>query len=217
MAKKTLDDVLFYGLAANMDEYQRAFMDAMLTKQAVFVNAPAGTGKTTLAVAAAKYLMESGKVSGLIYTFAPVEEGAMGFRPGSQAEKEAEYLFPLRDALAEIGDNPDKALDEKFGWVKARSHTFMRGTNIERKFLLIDEAQNMTVAQLRKVYTRCHDDTVVVTIGHAGQVDIKRSQSGFERYIEHFRDEPYVAVCSLERNYRGQFANHADQLREGVA
>lgn len=197
-----------------MDDGQRAFFDSLLSKQLTFCNAASGTGKTTLAVGAAKYLMETGRVSGLIYTFAPVEEGAMGFRPGTQSEKEAEYLFPLRDALAEIGDNPDKALDEKFGWVKARSHTFMRGTNIEKKFLIIDEAQNWTVAQIRKTLTRCHDDTIVACIGHTGQIDIRPALSGFSRYSAHFQDESYVAVCTLEKNYRGELANYADRLQD---
>lgn len=209
---KRKDDTLYYGLAEKMDSEQRAFFNAMLTSQAVFCNAAAGSGKTTLAVAAAKYLTETGKVNGLVYIFAPVEEGMMGYRPGTQEEKEHAYTFPLREALVEVGDIPDKAMSEQFGWVKARSHTFMRGTNLSKKFILLDETQNFTLSELRKIYTRVHDDCVIVSVGHTGQIDIKPSLSGFGRYIEHYRNEPYSSVCTLSKNYRGVFAQHADQL-----
>lgn len=215
MAKqKQSHDPLYYGLAEKMDAEQRHYFDALLSPDniAVFCNASAGTGKTTLAVGAAKYLYETGKVGGLVYVFAPVEESVMGFRPGSQEEKEHAYTFPLRDALAEVGDDPDKATDEKYGWVKVRSHTFMRGTNLENKFVLLDEVQNFTIPQLRKVFTRIHDNCKVAAIGHTGQTDIKEALSGFTPYIEHFRSEPYATVCTLSHNHRGQFANHADKL-----
>lgn len=211
-SSKKSEEPLFYGLAEKMDREQRAFFDAMLTSRAVFCNAPAGSGKTTLAVAAAKYLTERGDVNGLVYIFSPVEETVMGYRPGTQEEKEFAYTFPLRDALVEIGDIPEKAMDDKTGWVKARSHTFMRGTNISNKFVIVEEAQNFTVSELRKVYSRIHDDCRIVSIGHSGQIDIKKTQSGFVKYIEHFKDQPYVQVCSLSKNYRGEFANHADKL-----
>ena len=112
------------------------------------VNARSGTGKTTLAVGSAKII---GKP--LVYVFSPVEEGKMGFRPGTQQEKEAEYCQPLKDALLEINENPSQVIfDEsnidqlKAGhvWVYPKSHVFARGTNIKDSTVIIEESQNLS-------------------------------------------------------------------------
>jgi predicted ribonuclease YlaK len=78
---------------------------------------------------------------------------------------------------------------------------------------VIDEAQNFTVSELRKILTRIHDNCKVIVIGHDGQCDLKNPQlSGFTRYIEHFREESYVGVVKLSKNFRGRLANKADEL-----
>lgn len=215
------NDHMFFGLAETMTEEQRDYVNAMLSnkKRLIFVNAKSGTGKTTLAVmAAAVREME------LLYVFSPVEEGAMGFRPGTQEEKEAAYLQPLYDALYEMGEEPMRAVvsdsrpeNTKKGtaWVQAISHIFMRGSNRSNKFIIIDEAQNYTLRELKKVLTRIHDDCIVVVIGHDKQCDLKnKNKSGFTRYIKHFENEPYVAVCNLTKNFRGELAQKADELEE---
>src|SRR5690625_7673309 len=98
-------------------------------------------------------------------------------------------------------------------WIKAMSHVFMRGTNIKDSTLIIDEAQNMTRGDLKKVLTRVHDMTKVIMIGHTGQNDLTGSSvSGFEPYLEHFRDEPYAKVVELSKNFRGKLATKADEL-----
>lgn len=96
---------LLYGYAPKLTEEQRRYVDSIFDNQLTIVNAKAGTGKTTLAVACAAVI---GKP--LTYIFAPVAERTMGFRPGSQSEKEAEYVEPLKDALLEIGENPSKVI-----------------------------------------------------------------------------------------------------------
>lgn len=199
-----------------MTEEQRIYVDAIFDKQLVIVNAKAGTGKTTLAVACAAVI---GKP--LIYTFAPVEERSLGFTPGTQEEKESKYITPLLDALAEIREdarlalyregNPDFMNDQT--WIKAMSHVFMRGTNIKESTLIIDEAANMTRGDLKKVLTRVHDSTKVIMIGHTEQCDLPDpSKSGFAPYIEHYRDEPYAKVVELTKNFRGKLAQKADEL-----
>lgn len=219
-------DSLFFGLGPKLTEEQKHYVDSIFDKQIVFVNAPAGTGKTTLAVACAKLLETD-----LFYTFSPVEEDKMGFRPGNQEEKNQAYLGPLYDALEEIGEDPLKSIyseelarDPRYKrqisdlikegsiWVYAEPHTFLRGRNM-RKTIIIDEAQNFTVSELKKVLTRVHDPYKVIVIGHSGQCDLPDpSQSGFTEYIEHFRNEPYAAVCTLTKNFRGIVAQHADKL-----
>lgn len=205
---------LFYGL--ELTEEQRSYVDSIFDNQLTIVNARSGTGKTTLAVGASLIL---GKP--LIYTFSPVEEGSIGHTPGTVEEKERKYIQPLLDALHEIGEDPRFALksennpdmiNEK-AWVDAKSHTFLRGSNIKNSVVIIDESQNLTRGELKKILTRCHDSSKVIMIGHDKQCDLKNpSKSGFVPYMEHFRNEPYAKVCKLTKNFRGELANHADRL-----
>jgi predicted ribonuclease YlaK len=214
---------LLFGFANKLTNEQRVYVDAIFDNQMIAVDAKAGTGKTTLAVAASR-VMEAE----LVYIFSPVEEGKMGFRPGTQEDKELAYIQPLVDALLEINENPAQVIcseenidNLKNGnvWVFPKSHIFARGTNLkgtsERpKVIIIDEAQNFTKSELKKVLTRIHDAfTTVILIGHDGQIDLENPRdSGFRRVIDHFKDEPYVAICQLTINFRGKLAQKADDL-----
>lgn len=210
-------DSMFFGFADKLTDEQRIYVNSIFDRQLTLVNARSGTGKTTLAVAAAKLL---GKP--LVYVFSPVEEGRMGFRPGNQREKEAAYITPLTDALYEIGEDPAKVIfdpenveAQKRGtvWCYPMSHVFARGTNIKGKTVIIGESQNFTRGELKKLLTRIHDDCTVILEGHTEQCDLQNvSKSGFAPYIEHFRSEPYAQVCELTVNFRGQLAQHADTL-----
>lgn len=206
---------LFFGL--QLTEEQREYVDSIFDNQLTIVNAKAGTGKTTLAVGAAHIL---GKP--LVYTFSPVEEGSIGYTPGTVEEKERKYITPLLDALTEIGvdsrfaikseNNPDVINDR--AWIEAKSHTFLRGSNIKDSVVIIEEAQNLTRGELKKVLTRVHETTKVVMIGHDGQIDLKKPEkSGFIPYLNLFKDEPYAKVCTLSKNFRGQLAQKADELK----
>ncbi|MBA9027552.1 PhoH family protein [Peribacillus huizhouensis] len=207
---------MLFGFESKLTDEQRAYVDSIFDNQLTIVNAKSGTGKTTLAVACAKLI---GKP--LIYTFSPVEEGAMGYTPGSVEEKESKYIQPLLDALVEIREDPRFAIKSEKNpdiinegaWITAKSHTFVRGTNIKESTLIIDESQNMTKGELKKLLTRVHDSTTVIMIGHDKQIDLKDpKKSGFAPYIEHFRDEPYANVLRLSINFRGKLAQHADEL-----
>lgn len=209
-------DSLFFGYGPKLTEEQRVYVDSIFDNKVTIVNAKAGTGKTTLAVAAAKML---GKP--LYYTFGTVEEDVLGFTPGDVEEKEAKYITPLIDALQEIREDPRLAIRRESNpdfinaeaWVTAKSHVFMRGTNIKGATLIIDESQNMTRGELKKVLTRVHSDVTVIMIGHDGQNDLDDPhKSGFVPYLEHFRDEPYAQVCELTVNFRGEISQHADKL-----
>ena len=207
---------MLYGFADKLTVEQREYVDSIFDNQMTIVNAKSGTGKTTLAVACSRIIDKP-----IIYTFAPVEERALGYTPGTQEEKESKYITPLIDALEEIGedsrmliyreDNPD--FMNKGTSIRTMSHVFMRGINIKDSTLSIDEAQNMTRGDLKKILTRVHSTTKVIMIGHTEQCDLpNKSKSGFAPYIEHFRDEPYVKVVELTHNFRGQLAQKADEL-----
>lgn len=194
-------------------------LDSIERYRMTIVNARSGTGKTTVAVGAAKLL---GKP--LLYTFNPCEEDKLGFTPGEVEEKEAKYLIPLKDALKVIREDFDTAVfREKYGdsksffnqksWIEAKSHIFARGTNHSNKTIIIDEAQNWTRHDLKKMLSRIHDDCKVIVIGHIGQIDLPDpSLSGFERVIEHFGSKHYCNVVELTKNFRGELSLDADDL-----
>lgn len=209
-------DHLFFGF--NLTDEQREYVDAIIDYQMVFVNSVSGSGKTTLATACAKLLERE-----LVYIFSPVEEKKLGHTPGTVEDKESKYITPLLDALLEIGEIPERVIayednieNIKNGnaWVKPMSHVFARGINIKgNKLVIIDECQNFTRGDLKKILTRIHDDVKVVVIGHDGQCDLDNpSKSGFIPYLEHYKSEDYVKVCELTRNFRGRLSTHADLL-----
>lgn len=220
--KRTLhEDVLLHGLRPTMTDEQEAMVESIFNTRLTAVNAAAGTGKTTMAVAAAMYLYEEfGQRA--VYLFGTPQERTMGFRPGDTADKELEYLAPLIDALQECGVQDPLNVIQRSGdfigtsrtWIEARSHTFLRGTNLKGKTVIIEETQNMTRGELKKVLTRISDDCNVVMIGHDGQIDLpKASTSGFVPYIKHFRGQPYFNELELTHNFRGELAQHADEMR----
>lgn len=210
-------DNLLFGFEPKLTNEQRAYVDSIFDNQLTIVNAKSGSGKTTLAVACANII---GKP--LVYIFAPVEEKKIGYRPGNQPEKEKEYLTPLKDALLEIGETPEKviyneenveALKAGHVWVYPMSHTFARGINLKDKTIIIAESQNFTKGDLKKILTRIHDNCTVIVEGHDGQCDLPdASKSGFVPYIEHFKGEEYCNVVQLSVNFRGKLAQHADNL-----
>ena len=214
---------MFYNMI--LDEEQVAFVEAIKNqeKTIVFCDAPAGTGKTTLAMGAANILVQDrrNELDGIVYIVSPYGEQKQGYLPGSITEKSEVYYEPAYQAMMEVGMNPNvdvcnESMTSKKrgeGFVKMLTHTYLRGTNLQNKVVILDESQNYTVAELKKVLTRCHDSCKVIVIGHTGQIDI-RGGSGFARYREHFRDHEKCAVCKLTTNHRGWLSTFADELEE---
>lgn len=217
MAKKKSDDI-FYGF--NLNEDQEKFKEAIMSDEynVVLVDATAGSGKTLIAVACANILCKTGKYDSAIYTFNTVEEGSLGYRPGGTSDKEADYLGPLYDALVKINEPPRQAISsdvsEKNGtaWITARSATFMRGINFEKKVIIIDECQNMSVPIIKRIISRCHDNCKVIILGCQAQTDIPISKSGFKQLIEHMDGFKKYIKCELPISYRGELAMHIDKL-----
>ena len=213
----------FYGMI--LDEEQAAFVKAIkdMDKTIVFCDAPAGTGKTTLAMGAANILVQDkrNELEGIVYIVSPYGEQKQGYLPGSITEKSEVYYEPAYQAMVEVGMNinscvySESMISKKKGeaFVKMLTHTYLRGTNLQNKVVILDESQNYTVAELKKVLTRCHDSCKVILIGHTGQIDI-RSGSGFDRYLEHFEGQEKCAVCKLTTNHRGWLSTYADELED---
>lgn len=210
-------DTQFYGMAETLTEEQKAVLDAIEDERTlvVVIDAKNGTGKTLLAVAMAHL-----RQKGLPYVFNPTEEDEMGFRPGNQQEKEEEYVAPLKDAMVKIGQNPDRYLKDddnpsqsKEAWATAKSHTFVRGTNTEDTTVLIEEGQNWTLKNFKKMITRVHDNCKLIIIEDINQCDLPDpSMSGFPRVVDFYRTKPYAKVLTLTKNFRGIIARDADDL-----
>ena len=227
--KKSLPDVLddrpFFGL--ELDEEQLAYRDAMWSKDKliVFCNAVSGTGKTTLAVMTAELLVESGRYNGIVYITAPVQEERIGFLPGTAQEKTLVYCEPFYEAAIKANINiytaikqeqQSDAMASKFGlaYIDLRSHNYLRGITFDNKVIIIDEAQNFYLDELKKTLTRVTDNCKTIVIGHTGQCDLlkKRENAGFDKAIELFREKPFASVNNLTHNYRGIVSSTADEL-----
>lgn len=209
---------LFCGITCNED--QEKFKQAILDdkNQVIIADATAGAGKTLIAVACAKQLVSYGDYDKMIYIFPTVEETSLGYRPGTTAEKEADYLEPLYDALLKINENPQRVISsdvtEKNGtaWVIARSATFMRGINFENKVIIVDECQNLSIPIIKRVLSRPRDNCKVIVLGCQAQTDVPLSKSGFKELIDHMRDYEGCVKCELPISYRGRLAMHIDKL-----
>lgn len=215
----TLKDHPFYGLT--LDIQQEQFRDAVWNpdKLIVFCNAKAGTGKTLIATATANLLYSYGFYDGIAYIAAPTQEQKQGYLKGTLEEKSEPYFEPFYQALQKIGVNRNTAfygnpVNEKYqtAYIECMTHTFQRGTNLEHKVVIIDEAQNFYLDELKKVLTRVHDNCKVVVIGHDGQNDLlsKPERSGFIPYLRWFSGDSRTEICELTQNYRGWISQHAD-------
>lgn len=222
-APNTINDRPFYGF--NLDEDQIKFVNAILNPDntIVFCNARAGTGKTTLAMGTANILVQHGKYDGIVYICSSYGEHKQGFLPGSITEKSEVYFEPAYQAMIECDMNPnvcvdnDSMVNQKYGeaYVTLLTHTFLRGTNLKHKVIILDEAQNYTVSDLKKTLTRCSDDCKVIVIGHDKQCDLKdKNTTGFIKYIDHFNGHANCEICALTINHRGWLSQFADELEE---
>jgi phosphate starvation-inducible protein PhoH len=217
---ETLKDSLFYGL--QLDEKQTEFRDAIWNpdKKIIFVNASAGSGKTLIAFATANLLYQYGLYDGIIYVVSPYGEAKQGFLPGDITEKSEVYFEPLYQAMIKCNVFPSSAIcDESMtsqkqgtGYVKCLTHTYLRGTNFENKVVILDEAQNNTFPDLKKILTRVNDDCKVIVIGHNLQKDIDDKKDSFVAYMNYFASlhDERVAICELTKNYRGWISATAD-------
>lgn len=220
---RTIDDRPFYNL--NLDDDQRNFVNAILNPEntIVFCNSKAGTGKTTLAIGTANILYAHNEYDGIVYICSAYGERTQGYLPGSITEKSEVYFEPAYQAMIECNMNPnicvssDSMVNQKYGdaYVTLLTHTFLRGTNLKKKVIILDECQNYTVADLKKTLTRCSDDCKIICIGHDAQCDLEdKSSTGFKKYIEHFREHKNCQICELTINHRGWVSQFADELRE---
>lgn len=159
---------------------QKLYVEAIDKSDVVFGIGPAGTGKTFLAVVCAIAAFKKGEVSRIILTRPAVEAGeSLGFLPGDLKEKVDPYLRPIYDSLyAILGTNTTDRLMER-GVIEVAPLAYMRGRTLDDAFVILDEAQNTTDAQMKMFLTRLGFNSKMVVNGDMTQVDLPgRQHSG---------------------------------------
>ncbi|WP_404329318.1 PhoH family protein [Mesobacillus maritimus] len=154
---------------------QRYYINAIKKNDLVFGIGPAGTGKTYLAVVMAVSALKNGNVNKIILTRPAVEAGeSLGFLPGDLKEKVDPYLRPLYDALHDIlGMEHTQRLIER-GTIEIAPLAYMRGRTLDDAFVILDEAQNTTQAQMKMFLTRLGFGSKMVITGDQTQIDLPR-------------------------------------------
>ena len=161
---------------------QREYIQAMRHKDLVFCIGPAGTGKTYLAVVLATQALKNGQVKRIILTRPAVEAGeSLGFLPGDLKEKVDPYLRPLYDALHDVLGTEQTARFLERGTIEIAPLAYMRGRTLDDAFVILDEAQNSTKAQMKMFLTRLGFGSKMVITGDKTQIDLPpRIESGLK-------------------------------------
>jgi len=151
---------------------QAGYLEMMRQCPLVFGIGPAGTGKTYLAAAFAAHMLHEKRVDRLILSRPALEAGErLGFLPGDLKEKIDPYLRPLYDALFDVlGDGAGRLMEQ--GIIEVAPLAFMRGRTLNRAFVILDEAQNTTQAQIKMALTRLGEDSHMVVTGDPSQSDL---------------------------------------------
>ncbi|MGB0805396.1 MAG: PhoH family protein [Salibacteraceae bacterium] len=189
-AKIGKEEVLVYGtggvLIKAKTKNQQELVDAVDKNDMVFAIGPAGTGKSYTSVALAVRALKAKEVRRIIMTRPAVEAGEkLGFLPGDLKEKLDPYLMPLYDALYDM--MPAEKLEDYIekGTIQIAPLAFMRGRTLDNAFVILDEAQNTTVSQMKMFLTRMGAQAKFIITGDVSQIDLPKNQkSGLKNSLE---------------------------------
>ncbi|HEX5484678.1 MAG TPA: PhoH family protein [Limnobacter sp.] len=212
-----------WGITARNRE-QNFALNLLMNPECDFVTllGQAGTGKTLLALAAGlSQVLESKLYSEIIVTRATVPVGEdIGFLPGTEEEKMAPWMGAFEDNL-EVLNKPDPSSGE---WgraatndlirtkIRVKSMNFMRGRTFINKFLIIDEAQNLSPKQMKTLITRAGPGTKVICLGNLAQIDtpyLTEGSSGLTYVVDRFKGWPHAGHITLQRGERSRLADYA--------
>ncbi len=181
---------------------QSRYLDAIRENHLVFCIGPAGTGKTHLAVAMAAGDLKADRVRKIVLVRPAVEAGeSLGFLPGDLQAKINPYLRPLFDALREMMEHDmiRRYMDEDV--IEVIPLAYMRGRTLNDAFIILDEAQNTTISQMKMFLTRMGAGSKIVVSGDTTQVDLPReTQSGLTDALQRLRGIGGIASVKLSRN-----------------
>lgn len=183
---------------------QKSYVDAIRKNMIVFGLGPAGTGKTYLAMAMAIDAFKKGDVSRIILTRPAIEAGEnLGFLPGDLQSKVDPYLRPLYDAIYQIMGAESYLSNSEKGLIEVAPLAYMRGRTLDSAFIILDEAQNTTPAQMKMFLTRIGFGSKVVVTGDRTQKDLPSGQiSGLDvaiRVLEKVEDDiAFINLTSVD-------------------
>lgn len=179
---------------------QVELVDSIRKNDLVFATGPAGTGKTYIAVAMAVSALKNKKVKKIIITRPAVEAGeSLGFLPGDLTEKVDPYLRPIYDALEDMIPSEKLAFYKENNVIEIAPLAFMRGRTLNTAFVLLDEAQNTTVNQMKMFMTRLGPKSKMVITGDPGQIDLPRKvRSGLIDALDTLKGIDGIGFIKLE-------------------
>lgn len=179
---------------------QEKFVQSLLKNLITFGIGPAGTGKTFLSIAVACRLLQNGDIDRLVLTRPAVEAGeSLGFLPGDLTQKVDPYLRPIYDALYEcIGYERVQVLISLHK-IEIAPIAFMRGRTLNNSFIILDEAQNCTITQLKMFLTRIGKNSRMSLSGDVTQIDLDKGRSGLEKALSLLKDTPQIGIIQLEK------------------
>ncbi len=178
---------------------QKKYVDLIRSHMIVFGTGPAGTGKTYLAMAMAITAFKNNEVNRIILTRPAIEAGEkLGFLPGDLQSKVDPYLRPLYDALYEIMGADSFLKNMERGLIEVAPLAYMRGRTLDNAFIILDEAQNTTPAQMKMFLTRIGFGSKVIVTGDASQKDLPPgSHSGLEIALKVLSRVDDIGFCAL--------------------
>lgn len=188
-------------LIQSRSKNQKVLVDKALKDDLIFAVGPAGTGKTYTAIALAVRALRNKEIKRIILSRPAVEAGeSLGFLPGELKEKLDPYLQPLYDALFDM--IPAKKLEEYFdhGIIQIAPLAFMRGRTLSNAFVILDEAQNATINQLKMFLTRMGMGSKFIVTGDITQIDLpKKNQSGLLQAIRILNGIDGISIIHFDR------------------
>ena len=199
------ESVIVYGIDGKpikaRNRTQQAMVTAYFENDLIFAVGPAGTGKTYIAIALAVRALKNREIRRIILTRPAVEAGERpGFLPGDLKDKLDPYLQPLYDALGDM--IPPRRLQEFMsdGIIQIAPLAYMRGRTLDRACVILDEAQNTNLGQLKMFLTRMGCDAKFIVTGDASQVDLPRKEdSGLLKGIELTKDIKGIATVFFKK------------------